>query len=427
MESHIERQVAGRAREFMSTHTVYKIGEPFDALTGAKMPPIIAIGGGVTLVAVLQVLHRAKIAAYAVCPQGDFAVRSRFYRPLPGWFPYFAPRDLPLLLTNLPFESAVLLPCSDDWLSAVADLPEGLASRFPSSLAAAAVLEALVNKWHFAQILQREGLPHPKTRLISSTTETDSMPNEDFQGRLLKPLSSEHFSRKYGVKGFLVDSRAEVLHSMKGLSFPILLQEFIPGPATAHYFVEGFIDRQGRTCALFARRRLRMSPPKLGNSTFMLSIPLEEVAGAVATLQSLLKTVSYRGIFSAEFKYDDRDGLFKILEINARPWWYVEAAACVGMDVCRMAYHDALELTVEPVTSYKAGQYLGILPVDFRAWHEERMQGGPGFLSWLRSWRRVKSTPFHWDDPLPALAFMSQQLSDYVRTTHKRAPSNNFR
>jgi len=270
----------------MSTHTVYKIGEPVDALTGAKMPPIIAI---VTLVAVLQALHRAKIVAYAVCPQGDFAVHSRFYRPLPGWFPYLAPRDLPRLLTNLPFEKAGLLPCSDSWLSAVSDLSEGLASRFPSSLAAAAVLEALVNKWHFAQILQREGLPHPKTRLITSTDETDSIPNEDSQPRLLKPLSSEHFSRQYGVKGFLVNSRAEVLHSMKRLSFPILLQDFIPGPAAAHCFVEGFIDRQGRTCALFARRRLRMSPPKLGNSTFMLSIALEEVAGAVATLQSLLK------------------------------------------------------------------------------------------------------------------------------------------
>jgi predicted ATP-grasp superfamily ATP-dependent carboligase len=399
----------------MSTHTVYKIGEPVHALTGVKMPPIIAIGGGMTLVAVLHLLHRAKIATYAVCPEGDFAVHSRFYRPLPGRFPYLAPRDLPRLLTNLPFESAVLLPCSDDWLSAVADLSKDLASRFPSSLASAAV-EALVNKWHFAQILQREGLPHPKTRLITSTKQTDSMPNEDFQGRLLKPLFSEHFARKYGVKGFLVDSRAEVLHSMKRLSLPILLQEFIPGPATAHYFLDGFIDRQGRTCALFARRRLRMSPPKLGNSTFMLSIPLEEVAGAVATLQSLLKTVSYRGIFSAEFKCDDRDGFFKMLEINARPWWYVEAPACVGMDVCSMAYHDALGLTVEPVASYKAGQYLGILPVDFRAWHQERQQGGPGFWYWLRSWRRVKSTPFHWDDPLPALAYMSQQLSDYMRT-----------
>ena len=411
----------------MSTHTVYKIGEPVHALTGVEMPPIIAIGGGVTLAAVLHLLHRAKIAAYAVCPEGDFAGYSRCYRPLPGCFPYLAPRDLPHLLTNLSFESAVLLPCSDVWLSAVADLPEDLARRFPSSLASAAVLEALVNKWHFVQILQRERLPHPTTRLITSTKQTDSMPNEDFQGRLLKPLFSEHFSRKYAVKGFLVDSRAEVLHSMKRLSFPILLQEFIPGPATAHYFLDGFIDRQGRTCALFARRRLRMNPPKLGNSTFILSIPLEEVAGAVATLQSLLKTVSYRGIFSAEFKYDERDGFFKMLDFNARPWWYVEAPACAGMDVCSMAYQDALGLTVEPVTSYKAGQYFGILPVDFQAWHKEREQGGPGFWYWLRSWQRVKSTPFHWDDPLPALAFMSQQLSDYARHHPKPARSNNSR
>jgi D-aspartate ligase len=400
----------------MSTHTVYKIGERVDARTGKK-PPIIAIGGGVTLLAVLHLLHRAKIAAYAVCPEGDFAAHSRCYRPLPGCLHYPAPRDLPRLLTNLSFEGAVLLPCSDEWLSAVADLPEELSRRFPSSSASAVVLEALVNKWHFAQLLQRERLPHPETRLITSVEQMDSMPNEDFQGRLLKPLCSEHFSRKYGVKGFLVDNRADVLHSMKRLSFPILLQEFIPGPATAHYFLDGFIDRQGRTCALFARRRLRMSPAKLGNSTFMQGVPLEEVAGAVATLQRLLKTICYRGIFSAEFKYDDRDGFFKILEINARPWWYVEAPACAGMDVCCMAYQDALGLTVQPVTSYEAGQYFGILPVDFRAWHEERDQGGPGFWYWLRSWRRVRSIPFHWDDPLPALAFTSQQLSDYVRTT----------
>jgi D-aspartate ligase len=412
----------------MSTHTVYKIGEPLQALTGEEMPPIIAMGGGVTLAAVLRLLHRAKIAAYAVCPKGDFAGYSRCYRPLPGRFPYRTPRDLPHLLTNLPFEGAVLLPCSDNWLSAVADLPEDLARRFPSSLASPAVLETLVNKWHFAQILQRERLPHPTTRLITSTQQTDSRPDEDFQGRVLKPLCSEHFSRKYGIKGFLVDSRAEVLDLMKRLSFPILLQEFIPGPPAAHYFLDGFIDRQGRTCALFARRRLRMSPPKLGNSTLILSIPLEEVAGAVATLQSLLTTISYRGIFSAEFKYDERDGFFKMLEINARPWWYVEAPACAGMDVCSMAYQDALGLTVEPVTSYKAGQYLGILPVDFRAWHRERKQGGPGFWHWLRSWQRVKSTPFHWDDPLPALAFMSQELSDYMpHRSSKPAWSKNFR
>ena len=32
---------------------------------------------------------------------------------------------------------------------------------------------------------------------------------------------------------------------------------------------------------------------------------------------------------------------FKILEINARPWWYVELASRCGVDVCTMSYRDA--------------------------------------------------------------------------------------
>jgi len=248
----------------------------------------------------------------------------------------------------------------------------------------------------------------------------DSLPDKDFEGAILKPLSSVRFAGTYGVKGFLVNDRGEALRRMEGIEFPMMLQEFIPGPADAGYFVEGFIDRKGRTCALFARRRLRMYPPRLGNSTFMVSVPVEEVAGAVAPLQHLLEAVDYRGIFSAEFKYDERDGFFKLLEINARPWWYVDAPAGAGMDVCRMAYRDGLNLPVEPVAGYASGQYLGFLPNDIRAWREQRRAGGPNFWSWLRSWRRAKSTPFCWNDPVPALAFAWQQLSDYIGCKEKR-------
>ncbi len=377
-------------------------------------------GGNVTFSAVLRLLHRAEIPTYALCTDSGFVGYSRWYRPLPGSGPGLAPHDLPELLANLSLESAVLLPCSDDWLAATAALPECLARRFPSSHASLPVVETLLDKWRFAQILQHRRLPHPRTRLLISNQQLDSIPCEDFRGSILKPLSSASFTSKYRVKGFLVDSRAQALRAMERLPYPIMLQEFIPGPPTAGYFIEGFIDRQGRVCALFARRRLRMDPPWLGNSTFMVSVPLEEVAGAVASLQYLLETLSYRGIFSAEFKYDERDGFFKLLEINARPWWYVDAPARAGIDVCSMAYRDALGLPVEPVIAYKAGQYLGFLPGDFRAWRKQRNCGGPGLWAWLRSWRGARSTPFYWNDPLPAIAFFWRKFSDYIRHTGSR-------
>jgi D-aspartate ligase len=391
-------------------------------LTRQDMPPALAVGCGVTLAAVLRLLHQADIPAYSVCTSsGDFSRYSRWYRPLPGLCSTPTPSELPQLLESLSIESAVLFPCSDDWLSATAELPERLARRFPSSVAALSDVETMVNKWRFAQLLRRERLPHPKTSLLVSHAQMASLPDEAFAGAILKPLSSAEFAATYGVKGFIVNNRVEALRAMQRVEFPIMLQEFIPGPPTAGYFVEGFINRDGCTCALFARRRLHMYPPRLGNTTLMVSVPLEEVAGAVASLQRLLQALAYRGIFSAEFKYDERDGFFKLLEINARPWWYVEAPARAGMDVCRMAYRDALHLPVEPLTGYVSGQYLGFLPNDFRAWRAQRHVGGRKFWSWLRSWRNVGSTPFHWDDPLPALAFAWRQLSNRVAHKKRRA------
>jgi predicted ATP-grasp superfamily ATP-dependent carboligase len=316
----------------------------------------------------------------------------------------------------------VLLPCCDNWLAATAALPESFASRFPSSHASLSTVETLLDKWRFAQLLQSQRLPHPTTRLLTSHEQIDSLPSEDFQGAILKPLSSVSFTGKFRIKGLLVDSRAQARRAMERFPFPIMLQEFIPGPPTAGYFIEGFIDRQGRVCALFARRRLRMNPPRIGNSTFMVSVPLQEVAPAAASLQSLLASLSYRGVFSAEFKYDERDGLFKLFEINARPWWYVDAPARAGIDVCSMAYRDALGLPVEPVTTYEAGQYLGFLPGDFRAWHKQRNCGGESFWAWLLSWRGAHSTPFHFNDPLPALVFLWRQFSDYIRHSRRRVP-----
>lgn len=372
------------------------------------------MGGGVTLTAVLRLLHRAGIRTFAVSPEGDFSRYSRWHRVLPG-SEHLKPGDLHGWLKNLDLDAAVLLPSADDWLRATAALPPETARRFPSSVASASVIETLVDKWKFARLLEKERLPHPRTRLLNSLEEMESLPESAFEGSILKPLSSVAFSVQYGVKGFMIPSREAARQAMQQVPFPIMLQEFIPGPPTAGYFVEGFIDRHGRTCALFARRRLRMYPLPLGNSTFMESVPLDEVAGAVAPLQYLLEAVSYRGVFSAEFKYDERDGFFKLLEINARPWWYIEVPARAGIDICRMAYRDALEQDVEPVLTYEAGARFGYPFGDLRAWRELQKTGEASLLSWLGSWRNARVTPFAWSDPMPALSFARQQISEFFR------------
>jgi predicted ATP-grasp superfamily ATP-dependent carboligase len=206
---------------------------------------------------------------------------------------------------------------------------------------------------------------------------------------------------------------------MRENEFPILLQEFIPGPPTATYFLDGFRDQHGTTCGMLARQRLRMFPADLGNSTLFITVPRTEVKAAEQSLRDLLEWVAYRGVFSAEFKYDHRDGQFKLLEINARPWWYVEFAAHCGMDVCAMAYHDALDLPVEPTMEYEVGRSCVYLVNDLRAlWGQKH----PGLWSWMRSWLSAEGTPFHWNDPGPALAFPACALRNRRGHSARRKP-----
>jgi D-aspartate ligase len=372
-------------------------------------PPIIALGSGVTLAAVLNILRKSGISTYALCPEDDFVRRSRWYRPLETQHTEPRPKHLEAILDAVALPEAVLLPCSDDWLRAVAALPSRVGARFPSSTPGTHNVDTFTDKWKFAQLLSSLGIPHPRTHLIRRLADID--PLHDIEGSILKPLSSVDFASRHGVKGYVVESFQQARSLLQQLELPILVQEFIPGPPTAGYFLDGFRDRRGSIKGLFARRRLRMHPRNLGNSTFLTSIPLDELQSAMFSLEYLLEQIRYRGIFSAEFKLDPRDQTFKLIEINARPWWYVEFAARCGVDVCSMAYQDALSTPLEPVTSYEIGRTCIFAANDLRAFCDSETSPGSGWWSLLRSWLRADGTPFHWNDPAPAFFYMGHAVT----------------
>ena len=266
--------------------------------------------------------------------------------------------ELTGMLEKLPFERAVLFPCSDAWLKAVINLPQEWLFRFPTSLPSMKTLNILLNKGKFGVTLMEIGTPHPETMLIETSDQLKNLNEKYFDGFFLKPCDSREFQLRFHTKGFRVSSLEDALDKFQKIQTAgqkVVLQEYIPGPANDHYFIDGFIDRTCQMRAQFARRRERIYPPDFGNSTYCVSVPLHEVSGAVESLEALLKHISYRGIFSAEFKLDRRDNLFKILEVNARPWWYVEFATLCGVNTCQLAYQDALALPVDTVLGYDEG------------------------------------------------------------------------
>ena len=92
--------------------------------------------------------------------------------------------------------------------------------------------------------------------------------------------------------GKLLEAMDRFARARQG-GFSMVLQEYIPGPSSNHYFVDGFVDARGRICALFARQRLRMYPPLLGNSTLMETVPLSDLQGAIQTIEKFASALGF--------------------------------------------------------------------------------------------------------------------------------------
>jgi len=371
--------------------------------------PVVVLGSGVTGLSAMRILARQGLAPYYASVGDPLGSKSRWFRPVPGESLNHTKLPFQEWVTRLPFERAVLIPCADRWALAVAKLDPELRRRFPASVAAADVVEQLVDKGKFAELLDRERVPHPWTMLATSTSDLAALPDAAFQNVIVKPRDSQSFVAAYGVKAFRVRSGAEAAERLDLATrggHPAILQQYVPGPASNHYFIDGFIDRTGIVRATFARRRLRMHPEDFGNSTFMMSIPVRDAQPAADAILSLLGRMSYRGVFSAEFKRDADDGEFKLLEVNARPWWYVDFAAHCGVDVCSMSYDDALERPIATVERYAVGKTLVYPYVDLFACLALRRRGQLSVAAWAWSWVRSTQPILQIGDPKPGLLSM---------------------
>jgi predicted ATP-grasp superfamily ATP-dependent carboligase len=374
-----------------------------DRAARAGGPPALVLGSDITGLGVLRSLGRAGIPTLCVTGARDLVHGSRWFRPAP-----VRREGEPLTdyLSRIPLAEAVLIPCSDQTAIESARLGSDLAARFPSSLAPEAALRTLLDKGAFAALLTAEGLPHPYTMVARGRADLAAVPEAVWPTAFLKPRNSQAFFARYGVKALPVVSRDEVgdkVEWLRAAGYEMMIQEYIPGPASNHYFVDAFVDRNARISALFVRRRLRMFPPDFGNSTYMVSVAPEAAAGAVATVTRLVAQLGYRGALSAEFKHDLRDGQFKILEVNARPWWYVEFAQRCGVNVPLMMYRDALGLHVPTIQHYAVGHALVYPYYDLFACLPAWRAGTLSIAQWGWSWASSTKPLFAWDDPMPAI------------------------
>ena len=373
------------------------------ALSRSDRIPALVLGSGNTALGSIRLLGRAGIPSYCASRSPSYERASRWYRPLPlGW----STGRLSTNLRRCGLDRAVLIPTSDRLALDASELPLDLQRRFPSSTARSELLREMTDKRGLEELLARHDVPRPRTWPLPDIDTVDDFDDEVIHGGFLKPRDSSRFEATFGRKAIRPPNRAAMKHALGqalAAGFEMVLQEYIPGPATNCFLLDGFIDRHGTVRGLFARKRVRQYPRDFGNSSAIVSAPRDEFAEAEEVLLAFLRASGYRGIFNAEFKRDARDGTVRLFEVNPRAWWYVEFAGRCGVDAVSMSYHDALEHDVAAVDRYDVGRR-GIYPFfDYAACRELIAEGVMTRSEALRSWMTSEQMVYAKDDPRPFL------------------------
>jgi predicted ATP-grasp superfamily ATP-dependent carboligase len=222
---------------------------------------------------------------------------------------------------------------------------------------------------------------------------------------ILKPTVHEGRNSFVDAKAWRADTHSELLEkydaakSLVGAD-AIMIQELIAGDGTAQFSYAGVWHR-GRPIGSLVARRRRQYPVDFGfTSTFVETVEQREVEAAA---ERFLSALNYGGLVEMEFKRDGRDGLYKLLDVNARAWTWMALGAAAGVDFSLLQHRLAIDEAVSPAYSRTGVRWL-YASRDIAASLTEMAHGRLSVLEYLQSLRNISaSAAYAGDDLAPAL------------------------
>jgi D-aspartate ligase len=233
---------------------------------------------------------------------------------------------------------APIFPTNDELLNAIGKVRERLGGRFLYPFPSWDLLGPIQTKRYQVDRAQAFGVPHPRTS-FEPTAEL-GFPV------LVKPSDPAPFQRAFRRHSFRCETIGELEAAFeRALPYDPLVQEFIPGGDDALYTLGAYVSAEGEAIGVFSGRKLRQTPPGAGTCRVGEAVWIDEV---VEQGLHYLRGLGYHGLAQVEFKLDERDGRYKLMEINPRLWqWHGLAAAC-GVDLVDLAYRQLLGQPVTP-------------------------------------------------------------------------------
>ncbi len=244
-------------------------------------------------------------------------------------------------------ENTVLaVGCGDSYVQLLSQNRDNLPENVIAPYIDIDLMNNLIHKEKFYDLCEREGIDYPNTFVHRKETGHEfELPFE--APYIVKPSNGiEYWRHPYPTqkKVYKAGSREELLSILddiygSGYDDSIVIQDFIPGDDTYMRVLTNYSDRNGQVKLMCLGHVLleEHTPHGLGNHAVIITEHNEELT---QKFKKLLEGLNYIGFSNFDIKYDQRDGTFRVFEINTRQGrsnYYVTGA---GQNIAKYLVED---------------------------------------------------------------------------------------
>lgn len=310
---------------------------------------------------------------------------------------------------------AILVPIDDAGAVFVEEHGDALAEVFLFPRQRDGLAAALSSKREMYELCMRHDIPTPTSLFPES--EEEALEHAESIGfpAVLKCINAADSPR--GAPRVLVAAdREELLDGFQRMRSPhvhnVMIQLYIPGTPESVWMFNGYFDSQSECKLGFTGKKMRQSPPFTGITTLGECVANPTVK---QTTIRFMKALGYRGILDIGYRFDERDGLYKLLDVNPRIGGTFRLFVGEdGADVLRASYLDLTGQEI-PESATTAGRRWLVEPQDLASSLTYLRRGDISLLSWARSFGGVREAAWlAGDDPLPFLALGAFLLADRI-------------
>lgn len=200
-----------------------------------------------------------------------------------------------------------------------------------------------LDKYEQYKCCEKIGVPYPKTEKIDSINKIYNIDNLLFPV-LIKPTTRVDIKTKM-FRSLEIKTRNDFKEKVTFLKdtvskgIPLIASEIIPGEGSNIYAYIGYRNHKGEILNEWIGKKLSQFPDDFG----VFSSASNQAPEIIREQgRKLLYGMNLIGINEPEFKYDQRDGKYKLMEINLRSMMWHRTGNISGVNLQHTQYLDAL-------------------------------------------------------------------------------------